>query len=120
MFKLVKGDLTLIKGQVKKEIMDIIKLEKKRLEWSLRTFTEATPNGSLEKAKEEIKEIEYNLAHKIKDPVEYADAIMCIFDVAGREGISAEEVMIAYEKKIEINTKRTWIKNPDNSYSHVK
>lgn len=100
--------------------MDIIALEKKRLEWSLKTFTEATPNGSLEKAKEEIQEIEYDIANDINNPVEYADAIMCIFDVAGRRGISAKEVMKAYEEKIEINTNRTWIKNPDNSYSHVK
>jgi hypothetical protein len=100
--------------------MDIIALEKKRLEWSLKTFTEATPSGSLEKAKEEIKEIEEDIANDINNPVEYADAIMCIFDVAGRRGISAKEVMKAYEEKIEINTNRTWTKNPDNSYSHVK
>ena len=100
--------------------MDIIALEQKRLEWSLKTFTEATPNGSLEKAKEEIQEIEDDIANDIKNPYEYADAIMCIFDVAGRMGISAKEVMIAYELKVDINTKRTWKKNPDNSYSHVK
>jgi len=100
--------------------MDIIKLEEKRLKWSKETFTEATPLGSLEKAKEEIQEIETDIKNNIKNPYEYADAIMCIFDVAGRFGITAKEVMIAYELKIDINTKRTWKKNKNGSYSHVK
>ena len=100
--------------------MDIIALEMIRLEWSLKTFTEATPMGSLEKAKEEIREIEDDITKNIKNPVEYADAIMCIFDVAARMGISAEEIMIAYEEKLAINIKRTWQKNSNNSYSHIK
>jgi len=100
--------------------MDIIKLEEKRLKWSLETFTEATPAGSLEKAKEEINEIALDIEKGIKNPYEYADAIMCIFDVAGRMGISAKEVMMAYEIKININIKRDWRKNTDNSYSHIK
>lgn len=110
----------LIVHKENKYIMNIIELEEKRLKWSLETFTEATPNGSLEKAKEEIKEIEQDIANGILNPYEYADAIMCIFDVAGRMGISAREVMIAYELKVDINAKRTWKKNPDNSYSHIK
>jgi len=100
--------------------MDIIELEKKRMERSLKTFPHATPRGSLERAKEEIKEIQEYIDNGVKDPYEYLDAIMCIFDVAGRMGISAREVMIAYELKLDINTKRTWNRNPDNSYSHKK
>ena len=100
--------------------MNILELEKKRLEWSFKTFTEETPQGALIKAREEIKEIEDDIANGIKDPVEYADAIMCIFEAGGRFGISAEEILVAYEKKIDINIKRIWKKNPGGSYSHIK
>lgn len=108
------------KGSVRPFVVDILELEKERVEWSLITFTQATSKGSLEKAKEEIKEIEYDISKGIKNPTEYADVIMCIFDAAARFGISAEEVMKAYKEKMKINTERTWVKNPDDSYSHVK
>jgi hypothetical protein len=98
----------------------IIELEKERLEWSLKTFPEATPIGSLRKLESEIEEIEVNIVEGFKEPIEYADALMCLFDAAGRDGISVEEIFKAFEEKLAINKKRVWAKNPDNSYSHVK
>ncbi|WP_026755056.1 dATP/dGTP pyrophosphohydrolase domain-containing protein [Sediminibacter sp. Hel_I_10] len=99
---------------------DIIALEKVRFNWSLETFPEATPQGSLAKAKEELQEILAEISKGRRDPEEYADAIMCIFDIAGRMGINASVVMLYYANKIQKNKQRTWIKNPDNSYSHIK
>ena len=100
--------------------MDIIKLEADRLAWSKEVFNEATPISSLRKLESEIKEIEENINLNVKDPVEYADALMCLFDAAGRQGISVEEIFSAFEVKLKINKNRIWSKNPDNSYSHVK
>lgn len=100
--------------------LNIIELEEVRLRWSLETFKEATPTSSLNKCRSEIDEIEQDISNGIKRPEEYADAIMCLFDSAGRQGITVQEILESYRKKIEINKTRTWVKNPDNSYSHVK
>lgn len=102
------------------EIYDIVKLERERFEWSLKAFPEATPKGSLSKAREEIQEIEDDIDQGLKNPVEYADTIMAVFDVASRMGIRPELVMEAYIEKMKINKSRTWKKNSDGSYSHVK
>lgn len=88
--------------------------------WSVQTFPDATPKSSLLKCQEEIKEIQEDIDNGVKNPMEYADAIMCLFDSAGRQGITPEEIMNSYAKKIGINMHRKWVKNPDNTYSHVK
>jgi hypothetical protein len=98
----------------------IQQLEAERLAWSLETFTEATPISSLRKLESEIKEIESDINAGIKNPEEYADALMCLFDSAGRHGIFPDEIFEAYATKTEKNKARTWTKNADNSYSHVK
>lgn len=100
--------------------MDIVELEKERLKWSLETFTEATAISSLRKLESEIEEIETDINNGIKEPEEYADALMCLFDSAGRQGIGVEQIISAFAEKLEKNKKRVWKKNPDNSYSHVK
>lgn len=98
----------------------LIDSEKERMKWSLDTFKEATALSSLRKCEEEIEEIEVNIVEKHKDPEEYADAIMCLFDSAGRDGITADQIKEAYIKKVAINKARKWVKNPNNTYSHVK
>lgn len=98
----------------------IIELEKERFEWSLKTFPEATAISSLRKLEEEINEIEVDIASGRRIPVEYADALMCLFDSAGRHGIAAEAIFEAFEMKLAENKARTWKKNADNTYSHVK
>lgn len=98
----------------------IIELEAERLEWALKTFPEATALSSLYKLQSEAKEIEENILLDIKIPEEYADALMCLFDSAARMGITPEEIFEAFEKKLEVNKSRNWVKNADNSYSHVK
>lgn len=105
----------------------IEKLEADRMEWALKTFPEATAESSLEKLKSEIKEVEELLSLGVGFFVEipelseeYADCLMCLFDSAGRVGISAGVVIDAFEKKLAKNKARVWEKNPDNTYSHVK
>ena len=100
--------------------MDIVELEKQRLSWSLETLKEATPISSLRKLESEIEEIEADILEGIQRPEEYADALMCLFDSAGRHGIGIEQIFEAFEMKLEKNKNRVWKKNPDNSYSHVK
>jgi hypothetical protein len=100
--------------------MNILQIEQQRLEWSLKTFIEATPVSSLRKLESEIKEIEENIVAGIRDPEEYADALMCLLDSAGRQEIYADQIFEAFANKFEKNKTRTWKKNPDNSYSHIK
>ncbi len=100
----------------------IFELEEERFKWSLETFPEASALGSLKKLKEEVAEIEVNITNGERDIMEYADCLMCLFDSARRqeEPILIQEIFDAFEKKLEINKKRTWIKNDKGSYSHVK
>lgn len=100
--------------------VDILELERERFQWSLKTFPEATPLGSLAKLREEIKEIESDIISGQRNPEEFADALKCLFDVAQRHGITLPDIFQAFKEKFEINKSRTWVKNPDNSYSHVK
>lgn len=99
---------------------NIVELEADRLEWSLRTFPKATPISSLRKLESEIKEIETDINNGVKNPTEYADALMVLFDSAGRQGITPNDIFKAFAEKLAINKARQWSKNPDNSYSHIK
>jgi hypothetical protein len=64
-------------------------LEDSRLKWSLMTFKETTPLGSLCKAKAELQEV----LQDMKDPYEYVDFIMCLFDTAARLNIFAKDIV---------------------------
>jgi len=100
----------------------IQELEAERLEWSTETFRQATPLSSLLKLHEEVKEVIEALGNLDVDAIteEYADCLMCLFDSAGRLGISLDEIFDAFAKKLVKNKARVWSKNPDNTYSHVK
>ncbi len=102
---------------------NIIELEAERFKWSMKNFPFATDISSLDKLIEEADECK----KAIRDnedleslKLEYADCLMCLFDSAGRYGVSVEEIFEAFEKKLKINKKRKWKKNPDNTYSHIK
>jgi NTP pyrophosphatase (non-canonical NTP hydrolase) len=102
----------------------ILELEKERFAWALKTFPEATAIASLRKLEGEIKEVEEALLDPAIDKTElaeeYADCLMCLFDSAGRAGVFLDLIFHAFGEKLEKNKKRTWAKNPDNSYSHIK
>jgi len=98
----------------------IIELEAERLEWSMEIFTDATAVSSLDKLRDEVDEIESDIKAGVREPMEYADALMCLFDSAGRQGILPAEIFDAFEKKLAINKARNWKKNDNNTYSHTK
>ncbi|MPR36599.1 dATP/dGTP pyrophosphohydrolase domain-containing protein [Salmonirosea aquatica] len=102
------------------EPLSIIHLEKARMKWAAETFPEATALSSIYKLREEADAIEQNLLDGKPDPMEYADALMCLLDSAGRAGITPLQILEAFQEKILINKSRKWVKNPDNTYSHVK
>jgi hypothetical protein len=117
-----RKEIVIVSAFLTPTIMNIIELENRRLKWSKITFKEATSISSLRKCESEIKEIESDIENKVRRPEEYADALMCLFDSAGRQEnpITVEEIFEAFEKKLTINENRKWTKNSDNSYSHVK
>ena len=100
----------------------LIELEEKRLKWSLETFTEATALSSIAKLKEEVLEIESDVSNNIRTPEEFADALMALFDVAGRltVPITVIEILNAFSLKLEVNISSEWIKQPDNTYKRIK
>lgn len=100
--------------------LDIIEMEVERWEWSQQVFPEATALSSLLKCEEEIDEIKADIRCGEAFAEEYADAIMCLFDSAARQGMSVFDILEAYAYKIEKNKARNWKKNEDNTYSHIK
>jgi len=108
----------------------IFELEAERHEWSLKNFPKATPRSSMLKLQGEAKEVLKEIKKLEKFPdgddglddltMEYADCLMCLFDSAGRAGVSVQDIFEAFEEKLEINKNRKWVENPDNTYSHVK
>lgn len=104
----------------------IQQLEAERLEWSKKTFGEATPISSIRKLESELKEVEQHLEvlafdrNQTELTEEYADCLMCLFDSAGRVDILPDDIFDAFAKKLEKNKSRKWVKNIDNSYSHIK
>lgn len=98
-------------------------LEADRFKWSLAKFPDTTIAAGLLKAMDEIQEVFKAFRdHQSKEEIaeEYVDAIMCILDSAARAGIYIGDIRDAYEKKLAKNKGRTWTKNADNTYSHVK
>lgn len=89
------------------------------MDWSTKTFAEATPESSLIKLEEEIGEIRENLEKGMMLPEEYVDAIMCILDSAARLGITGKHIENHFRLKFEINKKRTWVKQLDNTYKKI-
>lgn len=109
-----------------KALPDVDPLEKmieEFLQFSLKTFSEATTNSSLRKMKEETEEIEKKLNKPFRSSAElaeeYVDTFMCLIDSATRAGITVPEFAATFKRKLKINTARTWGKNDDNTYSHL-
>lgn len=95
-------------------------LMKEFLKWSMPTFSGATPMSSMKKLREEIDEVQIDLVYRVNEnlPEEYADCLMCLLDSAARAGITVEHLKYAFQKKLEVNKKRTWVKKPNNTYDH--
>jgi hypothetical protein len=98
----------------------IIELENERMEWALQVFPDATAESSLIKLREEVGEIEADIKRGVIATEEYADALMCLFDSAGRYGVTPVMLFKAFEQKLKKNKAREWKRNSDNTYSHIK
>lgn len=97
-----------------------VKLMNEFVDFSLKTFKKATPLSSLKKLEEEMIEVAHEIQHGHENLAdEYTDCMMCILDSAARIGIQPKDLMSAFATKLEANKNRKWVKNADNTYSHV-
>lgn len=79
--------------------------------WADKVFPDRTTKGSL--AKLVMEEIPEFIQSGCKDPLEYADLLIMIMDIAEQQGISCEEALI---RKMLINFGRTWGRDPETGY----
>lgn len=109
--------------------MSLIDLFKQHQEFAQKKFPESTWESSLEGLKEEIKEVKFAQDDcKVIDGkesrnalgLEYMDCLMYLLDSMKRSGFEASEIPLLFKQKLDINLKRDWVKNDDNTYSHVK
>lgn len=93
----------------------------KWVNWSVMQFAKADEFVSLNKAKKEIDELELELGCGDDRAAldEYADVFLCLFHSAKKKGFSVTQVLNAIHEKAEINYKREWRKNDDDTYSHI-
>lgn len=92
-------------------------------------FPESTWQSSLRGLEREIKEVElakfdYSVidGHENRKLLgfEYMDCFKYLLDSMKRNGFDASEIKDLFAEKMAINKERTWAKNKDDSYSHVK
>lgn len=85
-------------------------------------FPESTFESTLIHLEEEIAEVRQSHSEGKEFEVveEIADCILCLISAATKEGIGICQIIYAIKHKIAVNKNRTWVKNPDNTYSHVK
>lgn len=96
--------------------------------WTRENFPASGAESSLIHLQEEIKEVLEAISsddpHPIQDNgiplMEYADCFICLLTAAGKSGFDLEQIRKAIMNKMEINYRRKWKLNADNTYSHVK
>lgn len=90
--------------------------------FTLNTFMDATAESSLVKLINELVELRSEMVSGTPSAViyEYIDCLMCLFDSMARMGFSTHLIVESFKNKLMVNKGRKWIKNPDNTYSHVK
>jgi NTP pyrophosphatase (non-canonical NTP hydrolase) len=85
------------------------------------TFPDLTPLISLEKLKDEMDELANELIHGHEDLLdEYSDCLMCLISSASLAGYGENDMRLAFAKKLMKNKARTWKRNENGTYSHVK
>lgn len=96
------------------------------LKWALYTF-DTTALSAIIHLDREVDELYNEVLFDGEDPYslengisEVADIQMLLWYICQKLNISNEDLEKAIQEKLKINRKRTWIKNEDGSYSHVK
>jgi len=79
--------------------------------WANINFPLRTPQGTFVKLLEEIAEVAANPGH----PLEYADLLILIFDLASMYRV---DIPLALEQKMVINRKREWVFNTTTGLAH--
>lgn len=94
----------------------IAEVQKDITDWADRTFPDRTYQGTFNKLVfEEIPEL---INGGVYDPMEYADILILVLDLAYLVGVDAEK---AVAEKMAINKERTWQKNPISGlFRHIK
>ena len=90
-----------------------------RNKFSIQTFgtiEQRNHVGPLMHLKKEIEEV----INAPNDRLEWADCFLLLLDAAFRNGYSMQDLIDFGIEKLEINKKRTWTKNKDGTFSHVK
>lgn len=82
--------------------------------WAVKTFDKATAYSSIQKLKTELTELEDNPSIE-----EFADCFMCLLHSMAKLGFSADHLTQELKRKFEVNKKRSWRLNEDNTYSHI-
>lgn len=91
-------------------------LQKRILDWADRIFPNRTAHGAL--CKLMLEEIPELLHGGLSDPLEYADILILVLDIASLNGIDA---IAAAHQKMEINEQRKWkINTASGLMHHVK
>ncbi len=96
------------------------------MEWSIKTFEKAEAINSLDKAQEEIKELQMEFQmhegenSRENELEEYIDIIMCLLHSLAKRGFTHEELGIGFQRKLIINKFRQWKLNANNTYSHIR
>lgn len=98
------------------------------VDFTFKTFPETTAISSILKCRGELLETKEEL--ELGNPAdegarlalaeEYADCFLCLIDSYARASLRTDEILEAIGKKIAKNKSRTWVKNVDNTYPHVK
>lgn len=91
------------------------------MEWSYKTFPNATAESHLEKANAELLEVKAALELNSKEWLieEYADVFICLLGSMRKKGFDADMFIEAVRKKHGVNEKRNWKLNSNNTYSHT-
>lgn len=98
------------KPQLRKEksqIDPIRELQERITEWADRVFPSRTPEGALHKMM--VHELPELLNGGLDDPLEYADVLILLLDIASLRGIDA---IAAAHEKMAINERRQWAVDP--------
>ena len=84
--------------------------------WSKSAFPDADSIAHMKKAIAEAHEVIDNPS----DITEYADCLIAIFAAAYKQNIELPELLTSIQSKLSLNKKRTWLKQSDGTYQHVK